>query len=146
MAGPALGGIILSQWTAYHLGVKLHRPILSVYAEKKDGDLKLTRGYDTLVNGQNVVVVEDLTTTGGSLKQSITAIQQAGGKVVAAAVMVNKNPHVVTSDSFGVPFFALAEMPIELYSAETCPLCKAGVPINTTLGHGKAFVGRLKKA
>src|SRR3989338_2450376 len=38
VAGPALGGIILSQWTAYHLGLKTDRPILSVYAEKKDGD------------------------------------------------------------------------------------------------------------
>lgn len=140
VAGPALGGIILSQWTAYHLGVKMGKPILSVYAEKKDNELKLTRGYDVLVQGKNVVVVEDLTTTGGSLKQAITAVQQAGGNVVAAAVMVNKNPTEVTSAYFGVPFFALAEMPVELYSAEDCPLCKNGVPINTTIGHGKKFL------
>lgn len=140
VAGPALGGIILSQWTAYHLGSKMGRPILSVYAEKKDNELKLTRGYDALVKGKNVVVVEDLTTTGGSLKQAIAAVQQAGGKVVAAAVMVNKNPTEVTSTFFGVPFFALAEMPVELYAAEACPLCKNGVPINTTIGHGKKFL------
>lgn len=145
VAGPALGGIILSQWTAYHLGVKLNTPVLSVYAEKKEGDLQLTRGYNDLVNGKKVVVVEDLTTTGGSLKQAIVAVQQAGGIVVAAAVMVNKNPKEVTSAYFGVPFFALAEMPVELYSAEQCPLCKSGVPINTTIGHGKAFVESLKK-
>ena len=140
VAGPALGGIILSQWTAYHLGLKTGRPILSVYAEKKDGDLHLTRGYDALVKGKNVVVVEDLTTTGGSLKQAIAAVQNAGGKVVAAAVMVNKNPTEVTSAYFGVPFFALAEMPVELYSADDCPLCQSGVPINTTIGHGKKFL------
>lgn len=146
VAGPALGGIILSQWTAYHLGLKLNKPIFSVYAEKKDGDLQLTRGYDALVKGKNVVVVEDLTTTGGSLKQAIEAVQRAGGKVVAAAVMVNKNPKEVTSAFFGVPFFALADMPVELYSAETCPLCKAGVPINTTIGHGKKFLESKAKA
>lgn len=144
VAGPALGGIILSQWTAYHLGLKSNKPILSVYAEKKEGDLQLTRGYDALVKGKNVVVVEDLTTTGGSLKQAIEAVQRAGGNVVAAAVMVNKNPQEVTSAYFGVPFFALAEMPVELYSAEDCPLCKSGVPINTTIGHGKKFLASQK--
>lgn len=140
VAGPALGGIILSQWTAYHLAAKTGRPILSVYAEKKDNVLKLTRGYDAIVKNKNVVVVEDLTTTGGSLKQAIAAVQQAGGNVVAAAVMVNKNPTEVTSGFFGVPFFALAEMPVELYSAADCPFCKSGVPINTTIGHGKQFL------
>jgi len=140
VAGPALGGIILSQWTAYHLSQKAGRPILSVYAEKKDDELKLTRGYDALVKGKNVVVVEDLTTTGGSLKQAIEAVQKAGGNVVAAAVMVNKNPTEVTSEFFGVPFFALAELPVELYSAEDCPLCTSGVPINIKVGHGKKFL------
>lgn len=140
VAGPALGGIILSQWTAHHLGLKTGKAILSVYAEKKDDELKLTRGYDVLVKGKNVVVVEDLTTTGGSLKQAIEAVQKAGGNVVAAAVMVNKNPTEVTSEFFGVPFFALAELPVELYSAEDCPLCKSGVPINTKIGHGKKFL------
>ncbi|MBI4407030.1 MAG: phosphoribosyltransferase [Candidatus Kerfeldbacteria bacterium] len=144
VAGPALGGIILSQWTAYHLGLKTGKPILSVYAEKKEGDLQLTRGYDALVKGKNVVVVEDLTTTGGSLKQAIAAVQQAGGNVVAAAVMVNKNPTQVTSEFFGVPFFALTELPVELYSAEDCPLCKSGVPINTTIGHGQKFLDSKK--
>ncbi len=145
VAGPALGGIILSQWTAYHLGLKTGQPILSVYAEKKDGDLQLTRGYDALVKGKNVVVVEDLTTTGGSLKQAIVAVQAAGGNVVAAAVMVNKNPTQVTSAFFGVPFFALTELPVELYSAENCPLCKSGVPINTTIGHGQKFLDSKKQ-
>lgn len=140
VAGPALGGIILSQWTAHHLSVKTGRAILSVYAEKKDGDLQLTRGYDALVKRKRVVVVEDLTTTGGSLKQAIAAVQRAGGNVVAAAVMVNKNPAAVNSAYFGVPFFALAESPVELYTAEACPLCRAGVPINTSIGHGKKFL------
>lgn len=145
VVGPALGGIILSQWTAAHLGMMSNTSVLGVYAEKKDAGLQLTRGYDLLLKNKRVVVVEDLTTTGGSLKQAIEAVQQAGGKVVAAAVMVNKNPKEVTSEYFGVPFFALAEMSIELYTAENCPLCKSGVPINTSIGHGKAFVESQKK-
>jgi orotate phosphoribosyltransferase len=140
VAGPALGGIILAQWTAAHLGMMDSRVVLGLYAEKKAGTLQLTRGYDQLLKGKRVAVVEDITTTGGSLKTLIAAIQAAGGEVVVAGVIVNKNPAAVTSDFFGVPFIALAELPIPLYSAEDCPLCQAGVPINTKIGHGKKFL------
>lgn len=140
VVGPALGGIILSQWTAAHLGMMSKEPVLGVYAEKKDGTLMLTRGYDKLVQGKRVAVVEDLTTTGGSLKTAIEAVKAAGGEVVVAGAIANKNPKEVTSAFFGVPFIALAELPIELNSADDCPLCKAGVPINTTIGHGKKFL------
>lgn len=140
VAGPALGGIILSQWTAAHLGMMDSRVVLGLYAEKKDGTLQLTRGYDKLVKGKRVAVVEDITTTGGSLKTLIEAVQAAGGEVVVAGVIVNKNPKEVTSEFFGVPFIPLAELPIPLYNAQDCPLCKAGVPINTTIGHGKKFL------
>lgn len=139
VAGPALGGIILSQWTAYHLSQLTGREILSIYAEKKDDTLKLTRGYDKLVKGKNVLVVEDLTSTGGSLKQVIEAVQTCGGTVIAASVMVNKNSDV-TSETFGVPFTPLAEIDITLYEATNCELCKNNVPINTTIGHGKKFL------
>lgn len=140
VAGPALGGIILSQWTAAKLSDKTGKRILSVYAEKKDDTLQLTRGYDKVVAGKNVAVVEDLTTTGGSLKKVIEAIQAAGGTVVVAAVMVNKSPQLVTSEFFGVPFVALSEMPVQTYEAEDCALCANQVPVNTSIGHGKKFV------
>ena len=70
VAGPTMGGIILSQWVAHHLSEMKGKQILSVYAEKKDGELNMTRGYDRVVAGKNVLVVEDLTTTGGSLAQA----------------------------------------------------------------------------
>ncbi|MFA6474577.1 MAG: phosphoribosyltransferase family protein [Patescibacteria group bacterium] len=139
VAGPALGGIILSQWTAAALSKLTNTKVLSVYAEKKDDTLKMTRGYDKIVAGKNVAVVEDLTTTGGSLQKVIDAIQTAGGKVVVAAVMVNKNPQQVNSDFFGVPFVALAEKIVTVYPAEECKLCANNIPVNTTIGHGKIF-------
>ena len=143
IAGPALGGIILSQWTAYHLSEILGKEILSIYAEKKDGGLTLTRGYDKLITGKNVLVVEDLTSTGGSLRQVIDAVQLCGGNVIAASVMVNKNPEV-TAKTFGVPFTPLANINMSLYTADACPLCEQGIPINTTIGHGKKFVDSKK--
>lgn len=145
VAGPAFGGIILSQWTAAKLSELTGKHILSVYAEKKDGELQLTRGYDKVVIGKNVAVVEDLTMTGGSLLKVIQAVRAAGGTVVVAAVLVNKSPDQVNSALFGVPFVALAEMPVKTYTAENCELCQQGLPVNTTIGHGKKFVKSLKK-
>lgn len=139
ICGPALGGIILSQWTAAAMGQSTGREVLSVYAEKKDGGLKLTRGYDKVVHGLNVAVVEDLTTTGSSLKTAIEAVKEAGGNVVACGVMVNKNADL-NDDFFGVPFKALSEMVVNMYEPADCKLCQDGVPVNTTIGHGKQFV------
>ncbi|EKD76472.1 MAG: hypothetical protein ACD_43C00098G0004 [uncultured bacterium] len=140
VAGPALGGIILSQWTAAALSRLTNKNVLSVYAEKKDDTLKMTRGYDKIVAGKNVAVVEDLTTTGGSLQKVIAAVQAAGGKVVVAAVMVNKNPQAVNSQFFGVPFVALAEKVVQMYAPADCKLCANNIPVNTTIGHGKKFL------
>lgn len=135
VAAPALGGIILSQWTAHHLSTLTGKEILGVYAEKKDGDLVFTRGYDKLIKGKNVLVIEDLTTTGGSLKKVIQSVQDVGGTVVAASVMVNKDESI-TSETFGVPFTALAQYSVKSYEASECPMCKNNIPINTSVGHG----------
>src|SRR3989344_2498483 len=72
VAGPALGGIILSQWTAYQLTKLTNKEILAVYTEKTpDNNQIFKRGYDKIVKSKNVLVVEDLTTTGGSVKKVV---------------------------------------------------------------------------
>ena len=145
VAAPAMGGIILSQWTAHHLSNIKGKEILGVYAEKKDDDLVFTRGYDKFLNGTNVLVIEDLCTTGGSLKKVIDSAKACGANVVACSVMVNRDPQNVTEAVFGVPFSPLAEYETASYSAEECPMCKTGIPVNTKVGHGKKFVESLGK-
>lgn len=141
VVGPALGGIILSTWTAYHLSQMLGKEILGVYTEKTpEGGMAFTREYDKLVSGKKVLVIEDLVTTGGSVKKVIDAVKAAGGNVVAVGVMINKSPATVTSEFFGVPFLPLAILEVPTYNDGQCPLCKAGVPINTTIGHGKKYL------
>ena len=141
VVGPALGGIVLSQWTAFHLSKIKQKDILALYTEKtSDGGQKLTRGYNKAAAGKNILVVEDAPTTGSSAKNVIDVVKTAQGKVVAMSVMVNKNPKEVTSNFFGVPFFPLAEFEIQSYEAADCLMCKKGIPINTTVGHGKKFL------
>ncbi|MEK9161094.1 MAG: phosphoribosyltransferase family protein [Patescibacteria group bacterium] len=144
VVGPALGGIILSQWTAFHLSRITGKEILSVYTEKvqkgDEEDQVFRLSYDQVVKGKNVLVLEDTTSTGGSVKKVVNAVREVGGNVVQVCVMVNRDPKIINSESIGAPFSWLAELSAESYPEEECPLCKAGVPVNTTVGHGKKFL------
>lgn len=139
--GPSVGGIILSQWTAFHLSELKAKEVLGIYTEKnEEGDQILKRGYDKQVAGKKVIIVEDLTTTGGSAKKVVEIAKAAGAEVVGVVVMVNKNPKEVTSEFFGVPFYYLDVLEVPVYEEAECPLCKSGVPIDVRVGHGKKFL------
>lgn len=141
VAAPALGGIILSQWTANHLSKLKGKEILGVYTEKDEQKNQVfTRGYDKLVTGKKVLVIEDLTTTGGSVKKVVDTVRQVGGEVVKVGVMVNRSPQEVNEQTIGAPYFSLGELPVEAFDEADCPFCKEGRPINTTVGHGKKYM------
>lgn len=147
VAGPSMGGIIMSQWTAHHLSKLTGLEVLSVYTEKQpDKDQIFTRGYDKYVQGKKVLVVEDIVTTGGSVKKVINTVKNAGGVVVGACSMVNKDPVNINPDSMGVPFDYLTVVDMDVWEEKDCPLCKEGVPINTELGHGKKYLEEKGKA
>lgn len=134
VCGPALGGIILSQWTAHHLHA------LAVYAEKAPaGGLALRRGYDHVVSGRRVLVVEDVLNTGGSVRETVAAVRAAGGEVVAVAALCNRGG--LTAADLDVPaLHALVELTLESWDAASCPLCRDGVPVDTEVGKGREFL------
>lgn len=141
VVGPSIGGIILSQWTAHHLSRLKGKEILSIYTEKQpDKDQIFTRGYGQYVRGRNVLVVEDVVTTGGSVKKVINSVQAESGIVLGACAIVNKDPVNINPSFIGAPFDYLTIVGMEVYDEKDCPLCKANVPINTDLGHGKKFL------
>lgn len=143
VVSPALGAIILSQWTAYHLSKLKNKEILGIYTEKTiDKNQILTRGYDKLVKNKNVLIVEDIVTTGGSIKKVIKTVTEAGGKVICACAIVNKDPKNIDTKSFGIPFSFLTIVDTEVFDEKDCPMCKANIPINTNLGHGKEFLAK----
>lgn len=146
VVGPALGGIILSQWTAHHLSRLKGKEVFAVYSEKTpDGGQAFTRGYDKFVINRKVLVVEDLTSTGGSAKKVVEAIRRAGGQVAGVCVMVNRNPEEVTESYFGAPFFPLDTFKVEAYDEADCPMCRSGVPVDTSVGHGKQYLAGKQK-
>ncbi len=143
VAGPTVGGVILAQWTAHHLSALAGGEVLAVYAEEEQIDERrrrvFRRGYDALLAGRRVLVVEDILTTGGSARMVVEAVAAAGGDVVGVGAICNRGG--VTAEVLGAPLlFALAELPLESFAPEECPLCRAGVPINTRVGKGAAFL------
>src|SRR5690349_3071018 len=136
VAGPTVGGVILAQWTAYHSvsGADERRPA-AIYAEEVDGRRVFRRGYGAFIPGKRVLVVEDILTTGGSARKVVEAVQSAGGEVVGVGALCNRG--AITAEMIGAPeLYTLLSLPLSSWAAEDCPLCRAGVPINTTVGKG----------
>lgn len=118
VAGPALGGIIICYETARALGVR------NIFAERENGAMTFRRGFH-VEQGQRVLVVEDVVTTGGSVKEVIELIKSAGGIVVGVGSVVDRSGGKA---DFGVPFHALMSAEFDTWEADACPLCKSGVP------------------
>lgn len=144
VCGPATGGLIVSQWTAHALGV------LSVFAEHGEqpssasggplrGPFILRRGYDKLVSGKRVVVVDDVINTGLALRQTVEAVRESGGEVMAAAAIITRG-NAAPADCGVTDLRYLLEHEIPSWPAAGCPLCKAGVPVNTRYAHGADFL------
>jgi len=146
VAAPALGGIILSQWIAFHLSEMKGHEVAGVYAEKMpDKSFAFTRGYDAFIKGKKVLVIEDLTNTGGSVKKIVDVVRAAGGIIVAVGVMVNRDPDHVNSEMMDAPFFALGELRAAAFDEEDLPEKIRLRPINTLVGHGKKYLESRKK-
>jgi orotate phosphoribosyltransferase len=146
VAGPTIGGVILAQWVAHHLGEQGNTPVLAIYAEEEkheglESQRIFRRGYDELLAGKRVLVVEDVLTTGGSARKVVEAVQAAGGTPVGLGAICNRGG--VTAAMLGVEhFIALVKVTLESWDETECPLCQAGVPINTRVGKGAAYLAR----
>ena len=139
--GPAIAAAILAQWTAHHLTELTGHEVSAAYADKDgQGGFVIRCGYNQIVKGKKTLIVEDLTTTGGSIRKVVDAVRAAGADVVGAAAICNRGD--VTKEMVGNPpeFFSLLTVQLEQWPAETCELCKRGIPINTEVGHGKEFL------
>jgi len=145
VVGPATGGIILSQWVAYHLSELEGREVYGTYADKDGDGFVIKRGYDEVMKGKNVLVVEDLVTTGGSLRKVVEAARAVGANVVGAVAICNRGD--VTKEMTGNPpeFVSLLTVHLEQWPESECELCQGNIPVNTDIGHGKDFLAKKGK-
>lgn len=118
VVGPAIGGIIMAYEMGRQLGVK------NIFAERENGQMTLRRGF-AVEKGMKALVCEDVVTTGGSVKEVIKLLKDAGAEVVGVGSVVDRSNGKV---DFGVPFHAVLSMEVTSYEPEECPLCKSGIP------------------
>lgn len=117
--GPAVGAIVMSYEIARYLGTRF------LFAERESGVMTLRRNF-TLEPGERVLLVEDVITTGGSVKEVMAVVKQHGAVPVGVAVMVDRSNGSV---DFGVPVKSLIGFDIETYAPQDCPLCRQGLPV-----------------
>ena len=116
VASPAIGGLIIGYAVAEALDVRF------LWTERQEGAMTLRRGF-SLRPGEKILVVEDVITTGGSTRECIAALEQNGGKVVAAASIIDRSNG---TEDVGVPRVSLVKLDVPTYTPEHCPMCASG--------------------
>ena len=113
---PAIGGIVIGQEVSRALGCR------AIFAERENGVLRLRRGF-SIEPGEPAIVVEDVITTGGSTLETMEVVRSHGGKVLGALSVIDRSGGKA---ALGSRYHSLWTLNIPTYSAESCPLCKAG--------------------
>jgi orotate phosphoribosyltransferase len=114
----AVGGIVLGYECARQLGTR------AIFVEKADGKATFRRGF-FVAPGERVLVVEDVVTTGLSVREVLDVIAEQGGEVVTVGALVRRGPVDV-----GAPLTALLDVHIESYDPAACDQCAAGTPLS----------------
>lgn len=140
VVGPAPIGAVLAQRIAFHLGENCQSEVVSLFSEKDDEDNQVFRqGFEKNIAGKNVLIVDDILTTGDSVRKIVNEVTVLGGKVSAIAVICSRGG-AEPEDLYGIPLAYLSRMEIKSWTAEKCPLCKKKIPVNAGIGKGKEFI------
>ena len=117
--GPALGAVVWSQEVGHALGLR------AFFSERVDGAMSLRRGFE-LRPGEKLLIVEDVLTTGGSVREVLALVRQLGGTPIGVASIVNRSGKKNPFEAEGLSFTALAEVEAVSWDPAECPLCKSG--------------------
>ena len=128
IVSPAVGGIIPGYETARHMGVP------AIYTERVDGQFQLRRGFE-IARGEKVLVVEDIVTTGLSIRECIDCLKALGADVVAAACLIDRSGGEA---DVGVPLVSLTRYKVPAYPADALPPELAAIPATKPGSRGLA--------
>jgi len=115
----AIGGILIAGGVGRHLNVK------HIFSERIDGQMIFKRGF-SIDKGQNVLLVEDIVTTGGSINELIKLIEFHKGNIIGIASIVDRNDK---KSIFKYPYETLLNFPSESWDEDDCPSCLIKIPI-----------------
>jgi orotate phosphoribosyltransferase len=129
VCSPALGGILAGYELARELDARF------IFTERVDKVMTLRRGFE-VSEGENILICEDIITTGGSALEAAKALQKSAVNIVAFAALANRGLCKREGSEVSakgecklpcdIPFFALDDFVFEIYDSENCPLCKDG--------------------
>jgi len=114
--GPAMGAVQMAYEVSRHLKVE------NFFTERDDGVMVLRRGFE-IKAGMRCLLVEDVVTTGGSVKEVIAIVEQAGGIVAGVGSIVDRTGGAM---DFGYPYKSVISMKVEAWEKDSCPICKEG--------------------
>ncbi|NNE65554.1 MAG: orotate phosphoribosyltransferase [Pyrinomonadaceae bacterium] len=117
VAAPAIGGLVIGYEVAKALNLRF------IWTERKEGVMKLRRGFE-ITQGEKILVVEDVITTGGSVRECVEVLKMHGADVMSGASIVDRSGGAA---EIGVPRVALVEMDVPSYEPSACPLCEQGI-------------------
>lgn len=118
--GPALGAVQMAYEVSRHLEVE------NYFTERQNGTMVLRRGFE-IKKGMRCLIVEDVVTTGGSVKEVIEIVEANGGVVVGVGSIVDRTGGEM---DFGYPYKSVISMKVEAFEPDSCPICKAGeIPV-----------------
>lgn len=121
VAAPAIGGILVAHEVARALRTR------AIFTERVKGTMTLRRGF-SLQPGDRVIVVEDVITTGLSTRETIAAVEQAGGVLIGVGALVDRSGGTAFKDS-SVPHHTLVTLAVQSYAPAECPLCRNRIPV-----------------
>lgn len=124
--GPSLGGVIIAFEVAKYLGLKC------AFADRVD-DKRVIRPKDIIEKGIKVGVVDDILTTGKSIRETLSALEEHNVEVAIIGVILDRSGGEV---KLNIPLVSLVSLKVEAYKAEECPLCRQGIPLEA---HGNAM-------
>ncbi len=117
VVGPVTGGILLAHEVGKALGTR------AIFTERENGKMTFRRGFH-VEPGMRVLVVEDIVTTGGSVKEVMEVVKEQGAEIVGVGLLVDRSGGKV---DFGVRTEALLHLNVETYEPNSCPLCAKGI-------------------
>ena len=118
VVAPAIGGLVIGQEVAR----LLRKPF--IFTERKEGEMQMRRGF-SIPEGTKLLVVEDVITTGGSVRECIAVVREHGGEPVKVLAVVDRAPDA--EGRFDVPFATAISLSVETYAVEGCPMCSEGL-------------------
>jgi orotate phosphoribosyltransferase len=129
VCAPAFGAIVFGLAAALHLG----KPF-AFLQRSSDGAMTVRSGFTDLIRGSRILLIEDVTTTGGSIRESIDALRELGAEVVMAGLLVDRTNGTLELE---VPYRALLTVDAQSWDPDICPLCASGIPVTRPGSSGK---------